>query len=275
MSGARPSTASWNALRNCSRRGGRGTAAVREFPAPAAVVPRRRVGIALLTLVLRGGSTAARRVRLRTPRGTRIPRAAAAVGRDVRRARCRGSRSPPRARSTSDCSASSPRWCRRLPGAPVWIAAVWSLVRVGSLELPVRRIPLGAGSHSASPTAGCCRSRALGGAPAAQLRGGADRHRAGSARASRSRGAARGALLGLVAALAAVIVVLASPCDRPCPAWTRETGPSRSPRSRAACRGSDWTSTPSARAVLDNHVEPHPRTRRRRRRRGRRRNPTS
>ena len=72
-------------------------------------------------------------------------------------ARCRGSRSPPRARSMSACSASSPAWCRRC------LARRCGSPRCGRCASGPARASRsadshGAGSHSASPTAGCCPS---------------------------------------------------------------------------------------------------------------------
>ena len=201
-------------------------------------------GIALLDAGAAQRSFAARRVRLRTRRRSRILRPAAAVGRDLRRpgavARARHRVRGVRRR----CSASSRAWCRRCPGR-----------RCGSPRCgrcasgPARAFRSadshGAGWHSASPTAGCCPSRRWAGRRCSSFAVAL----CGTALAALVVAIARrrrGAILGW-AALAAVIVVLGLALTTD-PARHGLGGARRhgrgDPGQRAAARV--WTSTPSA-----------------------------
>ena len=150
------------------------------------------------------------------------------------------------------------RRAQRLPGWPVWFAAVWAVAGVAEVDRAVRRIPLGRSrfrpDRRPAAAARAARRRAAG-----VVRGGVGRLQPGRHRARDRALVARGTTERRRAAPPAVVlpgvcislVLLTRRAGRPARAQVRRgrrRRPAASPwrRCRATCRGWAWSSTPSA-----------------------------
>ena len=215
---------------------------------------------ALLAWVLtRRIHDARRRVRLRLPVRAGVLSPAAAVD---QRAGRRGSL----AGAVRSCEAVFPALfgllavaVRRLPGWPLWFAAVWARAGMAQVDRAIRRISLGRSrfqpDQRPATAARAARRRA-----AAVVRGGADRLQlarnrvrgvevvAQRPRAAHDRRHRRAVVLPGVCICVVLLDDRVGVAARPAVRRRRRrrAGRSPSPPCRATCRGSGWSSTPSA-----------------------------